>query len=268
MAEAAPRYPGGELVQPGDAVLLDEALGARVESIQACPVPTVHLVQAHAKLERTLSGAELGRLLLVAREPADFKRAIYESLLARAAAGDASAYYALYYTREECQGARIGVERQLAWLEKGASMGHAKAQAQLGFMYSWGVNLPRLGDKAVHWYLKAAAQGDAKAQFGLGCHYEQGLGVPADAAEAVRWYSLAAAQGHGGAICNLADKYEKGLGVAQDLALAARLYRRAAEGGVTEAMTSLAAMYAEGRGVQRDPAEAQRWMRLGQVDED
>ena len=44
--------------------------------------------------------------------------------------------------------------------------------------------------------LKAAEQGDAKAQFNLGFIYSNGKGVPKDYAEAVKWTRKAAEQGH------------------------------------------------------------------------
>ncbi len=41
-----------------------------------------------------------------------------------------------------------------------------------------------------------AEQGDAKAQFNLGIMYSNGQGVPQDYAEALQWYRKAAIQGH------------------------------------------------------------------------
>jgi len=44
--------------------------------------------------------------------------------------------------------------------------------------------------------LKKAEQGDAKAQYNLGMMYTKGDGMSKDAAEGVRWFMKAAEQGH------------------------------------------------------------------------
>ncbi len=50
---------------------------------------------------------------------------------------------------------------------------------------------------------QAAEQGDAKAQFNLGVMYSDGRGVPQNDAEAVKWFRLAAEQGDASAQYNL-----------------------------------------------------------------
>jgi TPR repeat protein len=49
--------------------------------------------------------------------------------------------------------------------------------------------------KSVAWHQKKAEQGNAKAQFALGWKYEHGIGIPKDVGKAVEWYRLAAEQG-------------------------------------------------------------------------
>ena len=75
-----------------------------------------------------------------------------------------------------------------------AEQGNAKAQHNLGFMYSNGQGVPQDDAEAVKWYRLAAEQGDTEAQFNLGLMYRNGQGVPQDYAEAVKWYRLAAEQ--------------------------------------------------------------------------
>jgi TPR repeat protein len=70
--------------------------------------------------------------------------------------------------------------------------------------------------EAVNWYRLAAAQGLAKAQVNLGYLYSMGRGVVKDDTEAANWYRLAAAQGHAGAQANLGLMYGKGRGVGRD----------------------------------------------------
>ena len=166
-------------------------------------------------------------------------------------------------------------------------------------MYDNGRGVPQDDAEAVRWYRLAAEQGDAKAQYNLGEMYSNWTrcppgrrrsspvvpsrcgtgkcagagqprgdvrktdeGVTQDDAEAVRWYRLAAEQGDAWAQTNLGVMYENGRGVTQDDAEAVRWYRLAAEQGHADAQYNLGWMYDTGRGVPQDDAEAVRWFRL------
>ena len=76
-------------------------------------------------------------------------------------------------------------------------------------------------ETAAREYRALAEQGNAKAQLNLGILYSVGMGVPEDDAEAVKWYRLAAEQGEASAQLNLGLMYSVGLGVSQDYAEAA-----------------------------------------------
>jgi TPR repeat protein len=65
-------------------------------------------------------------------------------------------------------------------------------------------------------YRLSAAQGHARAQFNLGAMYSNGQGIRQDYAEAVKWYRLSAAQGHVNAQTNLGARYVNGQGVVQN----------------------------------------------------
>jgi hypothetical protein len=69
------------------------------------------------------------------------------------------------------------------WYRKAADQGHAKAQSDLGYMYSNGEGVPEDDAEAVKWVRKAADQGLAKAQHSLGAMYSDGEGVLKDEAE-------------------------------------------------------------------------------------
>ncbi len=84
-----------------------------------------------------------------------------------------------------------------------AQQGNAKAQFNLGLMYSKGQGVPQDDKEAVRWYRLAAEQGQASAQNNLGVAYSEGRGVPLEDKEAVRWYRLAAEQGNAEAQSNL-----------------------------------------------------------------
>ncbi len=76
-----------------------------------------------------------------------------------------------------------------------AEQGNAKAQVELGALYSEGEGVPQDFKEAVKWYRLSAEQGNAEAQFNLGAMYSLGMGVPKNDREAVKWYRLAAEQG-------------------------------------------------------------------------
>lgn len=78
-----------------------------------------------------------------------------------------------------------------------AERGDARAQAQLGFMYATGRNVPQNNTLAAYWYRRGAEQGNAAAQHLLGLMYDKGFGVPPDYVLAHMWLNLAAARTKG-----------------------------------------------------------------------
>src|SRR5258708_6387990 len=70
--------------------------------------------------------------------------------------------------------------------------------------------------EAMRWYRTAADKGLAKAQYNIGVLYTSGLGVPNDYAEAARWYRKAADQGFAPAQYYLGVLYENGAGMRKD----------------------------------------------------
>ena len=77
-----------------------------------------------------------------------------------------------------------------------AEGGHAKAQSNLGFMYSEGHGVSQDYAKSISWLSKAALQNDAHAQHNLGIIHGNGLGVPEDHFLAYLWFTVASENGH------------------------------------------------------------------------
>jgi TPR repeat protein len=77
-----------------------------------------------------------------------------------------------------------------------AAKGDAGTQLKLGVMYEKGWGVKQNHAYSAHWYRQAAEQGNAEAQSFLGLMYEEGKGVARDHAEAVRWFRKAAEQGY------------------------------------------------------------------------
>ena len=83
-----------------------------------------------------------------------------------------------------------------------AEQGDAKAQFNLGLMYSKGQGVTQDSKQAVKWYRKAAEQGDVDAQYNLGLMYASGKGVTQDYVLAHMWWDIAASSGYESAVKN------------------------------------------------------------------
>ncbi len=86
---------------------------------------------------------------------------------------------------------RRDVRQAIAWMERAAKQGFARAQNDLGHIYETGDGVPRNPIKALSWYRLAADQGWSLAQVNLGRVYERGIGISRDRKEAFYWYRLA-----------------------------------------------------------------------------
>jgi uncharacterized protein len=98
-----------------------------------------------------------------------------------------------------------------------AQKGDAKAQSNLGLMYSTGRGVPQNSAEAEKWIRKAAEQGLAEAQYNLGLIYVKGQGVPKNNAEAMKWFRKSSDQGYAKAQYSLGVMYLQGLGVPKNV---------------------------------------------------
>jgi hypothetical protein len=104
--------------------------------------------------------------------------------------GDARAQYQLGQMYSQGRGAPKDYERAGDWYRKAAEQGHVEAQFDLGALYRRGVGVAHSNELAVKWWLKAADTGDSVAQSALGDMYLDGVGVPRDIVQAYKWYML------------------------------------------------------------------------------
>jgi len=117
----------------------------------------------------------------------------------------------------------------MAWYEREAAKGSARAQYFLGLLYEKGAGpRSRDADKAFEWFEKAATQGHARAQFKVGKAYQFGAGAVSDPDQAIMWYRRAAGQGVPEAQHNLAYMLENAVAAVRSLDEAVRWYREAA----------------------------------------
>jgi TPR repeat protein len=78
-----------------------------------------------------------------------------------------------------------------------ADRGSPVAQTYLGYMYQYGLGVPRDYVIASSWLHQAAEQGEPMGQFLLGLLFDKGYGAPQDWVEAEVWLDLAAAHAAG-----------------------------------------------------------------------
>jgi TPR repeat protein len=103
----------------------------------------------------------------------------------------ADALYFIGKRHRSADGVPQDYEKAVFLFRRAAELGDARAQLELGNLYSEGKGVSQDYALAVVWYRKAAEQGNSWAQYILGDLYEKGNGLSQDYVEAYFWYSLA-----------------------------------------------------------------------------
>ena len=142
---------------------------------------------------------------------------------------------------------------------KGADLGNAKCQFQLGELYYYGNGVAKDYAKAVEQFKKAADQKHAAATSSLGYCCKMGNGVTKDFKKAVSYYEKAVDLGSADAMNNLGFCYEEGKGVDQNYGKALELYTKAAEKNHARAQYHIATFYEKGCGVKKNWKTAKEW---------
>ncbi|MDP4030286.1 MAG: tetratricopeptide repeat-containing serine protease family protein [Gallionella sp.] len=150
-------------------------------------------------------------------------------------------------------------EEKLTKLQKDAEAGDAKAQFNLGVMYTNGEGVPKDGVKAFEWFQKSSLQGNVHAQAYLGKLYSVGWGISKDIPLAFDLLQKAAEQGEGNAQMWLGNMYRFGDGVPKNAVKAMEWYVKAADQGNANAQESIGSLYFKGEGVTKDIAKATEW---------
>ncbi len=115
---------------------------------------------------------------------------------------------------------------------------------------------------ALTWNTLAAHQGNARAQYNLGVMYSNGHGVTQDYKTALKWFTRAAQQGEVLAQSNLGWMYRNGKGAPQNHKTALEWYTRAAEQGNARAQSNLGLMFWRGEGLPQNNVYAHMWLNL------
>ncbi len=147
-------------------------------------------------------------------------------------------------------------------LRQAAADGDARAQFEIGAIYTEGRAVPQDYAEAAKWYERSAAQGFVPAQYRLGNLYEAGQGLEKDMEQAKLWYQRGAEAGHRMAMHNLAALYAGGQLGDQQFETAAEWFTKAAERGMTDSQFNLGMLYARGLGVEQDFEQSYKWFSL------
>jgi hypothetical protein len=155
------------------------------------------------------------------------------------------------------------------WFSKAADQQLPEAQFELGDCYLVGIDGFN-GDpnKAIDLYLKAANQGYAKAQCQLGYMYTDGTGTRKDYGQAVYWLRQAADQDDLGGQAALAAMYKNGHGVKQSDEDAMFWFSKSADQGDRHSQEQLSKAYKDGTGVTKDLNRSVYWRMKCNLNED
>jgi len=153
-------------------------------------------------------------------------------------------------------------------LREAAANGDARAQFEIGAIYTEGTAIGQDLKAAATWYERAAAQGFVPAQYRLGSLYEAGNGVDKDFDLAKLWYQRSAEAGNRMAMHNLAALYASGQMGDQQFDAAAEWFEQAAEHGMTDSQFNLGMLYARGLGVEQDLEQSYKWFSLAALNHD
>lgn len=147
-------------------------------------------------------------------------------------------------------------------LRQAAADGDAKAQFEIGAIYTEGRAVPQDYKAAATWYERSAAQGFVPAEYRLGSLYEAGNGVEKDLEIARLWYQRGAEAGNRMAMHNLAALYASGNLGEQQFETAAEWFERAANLGMTDSQFNLGMLHARGLGVEQNLETSYKWFSL------
>jgi localization factor PodJL len=153
-------------------------------------------------------------------------------------------------------------------LRQAAANGDARAQFEIGAIFTEGRAVAQDHAEAAKWYERAAAQGFVPAQYRIGNLYEAGQGVEQDFEIAKLWYQRGAEAGNRMAMHNLAALYAGGQLGEQQFEAAAEWFAQAAALGMTDSQFNLGMLYARGLGVEQDFEASYKWFSLAAANGD
>jgi len=223
----------------------------------------------------------------------------FDSWLARARAGDASAATDVGVAYRYGVGVSPSLPRALQWYRRAAKLGEPHAHGNLSLCYLYGDGVPKSARRFLVHARAAARLGHIRSAIRVACAHLDGTGTSKNSKLGVKQLEALEAEGYGRARRTLARRLIDGDGVRKDVPrgllllrkgagwgdeeswrdlatyyhskehgaagyiTALRFYRRAARGGSVAAMLNLHDCYEEGHvgAVQKDDRRAVAWLR-------
>lgn len=124
-------------------------------------------------------------------------------------------------------------------LRLGSALGFASSQYELGYIYAYGIGVPRDTGRSITWFTRAAENGSVPAQLELGEMFLESPRVARDIAKARLWLTVAAENGNKHAQYELACTYLTGDDASKDIEKAIKWLQLAAKNGHSRAQTTL-----------------------------
>ena len=149
----------------------------------------------------------------------------------------------------------------IAWYQRAAQDGDARAMRALAEAYEDGEGVSQDTERAADWLRRAAAAGDAAAMRSLAGDLADS-GSSEDLAQAIALWRASAQRGDVRAMRDLAGALSASLASESDLAESVRWYEQAAAAGDGDAQYRLGMMYLQGFGVEVDSDRAREWLDL------
>jgi TPR repeat protein len=154
-------------------------------------------------------------------------------------------------------------------LKKGAELGSAESQYNLGYCYRAGVGIEQNTEKGIYWFSKSAEQGFNDGIYQMMMAYGNGDGIEQNYTKAYEYGLKCAENGDGTCMWNIINCYYSGMGVEKDmnemLKWATKLGKLenpenlTKSGNITSIRLQLAQMYKEGKDFEQDYFKSYLW---------
>jgi TPR repeat protein len=160
-------------------------------------------------------------------------------------------------------------DKAIPLLKKGAELGNAESQYNLGYCYRAGTGIEQNTEKGIYWFSKSAEQGFNDGLYQMMMAYGNGDGVEQNFNKAFEYGMKCAENGDGTCMWNVINCYYSGMGVEKDMTEMLKWSTKLGKlenpenltksGNITSVRLQLAQMYSEGKDFKQDFFKSYLW---------